>query len=232
VDGTKASDEDLKKVTLLIDTDGKATVQAEGRTYVAGTIQIDPTGNPKTMDITFTHGDAKGQTSLGIYKIEGDLVTICRATPDRDRPTDFSSKPGSGHALMTYRRQNSDARKDVEQLRGTWACVSGERNGQPIPEATVRQLRLVLTDTKYATYRGDDLLFESDYKLAPTKTPAAIDTIGTEGEHTGRPAQGIYRLDGDTLKLCYTMPGRDRPKEFESKAGSEATLTVWKRAKP
>ena len=34
-----------------------------------------------------------------------------------------------------------------------------------------------------------------------------------------------------TLTICYTMPGKDRPKGFESAPGSAATLVVWKRGK-
>ena len=61
---------------------------------------------------------------------------------------------------------------------------------------------------------------------------AQINMIATEGENKGKPAQGIYALDGDMLKICYTLPGKDRPTAFDSKPGSAATLVIWKRAKP
>ena len=79
---------------------------------------------------------------------------------------------------------------------------------------------------------GEDVLFDSIYSIDVDKEPKHINLIGTEGENKGKPAQGIYLLDGDTLKICYTLPGKDRPTAFESKPGSAATLVIWQRAKP
>jgi uncharacterized protein (TIGR03067 family) len=45
--------------------------------------------------------------------------------------------------------------------------------------------------------------------------------------NTGATQQGIYRLEGQTLKLC--MGTAKRPTEFES--GPGRMLTVWKRIK-
>ena len=56
---------------------------------------------------TYTLGDLKGQTAPGIYKIEDDLITICRAAPGQARPTTFASEPGNGHTLMTYKREKA-----------------------------------------------------------------------------------------------------------------------------
>jgi uncharacterized protein (TIGR03067 family) len=106
-DGNEASYEDLKSVQLVMDPRGQATVLREGKVLLAGSTKLDPTADPMTLDLTFTEGDSKGQTALGIYRIEGDLLTICRAASDRARPTAFTSRPGSGQALMTYRRQKA-----------------------------------------------------------------------------------------------------------------------------
>jgi hypothetical protein len=47
------------------------------------------------------------RAATGIYKIEDNILTICRAPVDKDQPTEFASKPGTGHTLMTYRRKKS-----------------------------------------------------------------------------------------------------------------------------
>jgi uncharacterized protein (TIGR03067 family) len=139
---------------------------------------------------------------------------------------------GSFLACSDLSAAADDTKNDADKLQGNWGCVSGKKDGKPIAEGTVQKLRLVLTKDKYATYRGDELLFESVYKLDTAKSPRRIDIIGTEGDNKGKAAQGIYLLEGETLKLCYTMPGKDRPNEFESKPGSGASFTIWKRAKP
>jgi uncharacterized protein (TIGR03067 family) len=110
LDGDTASDEDMKRIQLSIDAAGKAAVLRDGKVLTAGTTTIDPTKNPMTLDVTYTEGDFKGLTALGVYKIEADLLTICRAAPGKARPTEFASKPGSGHALMTYKRNKAAAK--------------------------------------------------------------------------------------------------------------------------
>jgi uncharacterized protein (TIGR03067 family) len=125
-----------------------------------------------------------------------------------------------------------DTSKDLGKLAGVWTCVSATRDGKPVGENTVKQLRLTITqEGGYKTERGDQVLFDSACKVDPARTPKHIDLIGTEGENKGKVAPGIYALDGDKLTVCYTMPGKERPTGFESSPGSEATLVVWKRGK-
>jgi uncharacterized protein (TIGR03067 family) len=105
LDGQRASDEDMKKIQLVFDSKGNTKAINDGKIFIAATTKIDPAKNPMTIDMVYTEGDQKGQTSLGIYKIEDDLLTICRAPRDKARPTEFSSAPGSGNTLMSYKRE-------------------------------------------------------------------------------------------------------------------------------
>src|SRR5690348_4958807 len=121
---------------------------------------------------------------------------------------------------------------DTENLAGKWSCVSATNDGKPIANDTVQKLRLSLTsDGGYKTELGSQVLFDSTYKLDANKTPKQIDIVGTEGQLRGKVAQGICRLDGDSLTICYTMPGGARPTAFESESGSGATVATWKRSK-
>jgi uncharacterized protein (TIGR03067 family) len=121
---------------------------------------------------------------------------------------------------------------DIEEMKGTWTCISAVNDGKPLPDATVQKLRLTLTQDKYTTQRGNQTLFDSTYKIDASRKPKHIDIIGTEGENEGKAAQGIYSIEHDKLTICYTMPGKERPQEFASKPGSTATLVVWKRSGP
>jgi len=56
--------------------------------------------------------------------------------------------------------------------------------------------------------------------------------ISTEGELKGKPGLGIYKLDGEKLTLCYTLPGKERPTKFESPPKSGIYLIEWQRARP
>ena len=103
-DGKKSPAEQLEKTRTIFGADGKVMVQRDGKTIVEGNINIDPTKKPKQSEGTFTEGELKGKT-LGIYEIDGDNMRICYALPGKDRPTEFSSKPGSGHVFVVYKRE-------------------------------------------------------------------------------------------------------------------------------
>jgi uncharacterized protein (TIGR03067 family) len=68
--------------------------------------KLDPSASPRTIDYTETAtGDVEGRRVKGIYKIEGDTLTICRARGDGKgpRPTRISGKD-RGVVLMVWKR--------------------------------------------------------------------------------------------------------------------------------
>jgi uncharacterized protein (TIGR03067 family) len=80
--------------------DGKYVLRDGNEIIAEATFKINPSKDPKWFDLTF-----KGKTQLGIYKIEGDTVRFCIAAVDAERPTDFTSKEGSGRVLTAYKKQ-------------------------------------------------------------------------------------------------------------------------------
>ena len=70
-----------------------------------------------------------------------------------------------------------------------------------------------------------------DYKLDAKTDPPSIDLIPPKAEKEGS-LQGIHKLEGDTLMICFPKGGRsERPKKFESPADSNIVLMTLKRAK-
>lgn len=116
-----------------------------------------------------------------------------------------------------------------QDTEGIWKCVTATIDGTALPEVVVNALRLTLTKDRYKTEKGDQTLFDSQYVADTNHEPPHIDITGTEGPMAGQTAQGIYAQAGDTLKMCYTMPGSPRPTDFESRAGSGAYFIVWSR---
>ncbi len=56
-----------------------------------------------------THGEFDLQSAdeswrKGLWKLEADVLTICEAAPDRDRPTDFTSPAGSKRYVWVLKR--------------------------------------------------------------------------------------------------------------------------------
>jgi uncharacterized protein (TIGR03067 family) len=82
-----------------------------GRTIVGGDVVseftrrlvIDAAKKPKRIDILPDADDCNPQTVKAIYEVKIDELRLCVAKPGKDRPTDLSSKKGSGWTLWTLR---------------------------------------------------------------------------------------------------------------------------------
>jgi uncharacterized protein (TIGR03067 family) len=67
---------------------------------------VDPSANPKKMDMVITKGKNKGETVFCIYEIKGDVLRYCgRINDPAGRPTSFVTKEGDDKTYCnTYRR--------------------------------------------------------------------------------------------------------------------------------
>jgi uncharacterized protein (TIGR03067 family) len=67
-----------------------------------GKLHLDPSRSPPVIDLAFI-ADRKPRTH-GIYRLEGDRLTICWAEGDAPRPTSFASPRGTGLRMLTLER--------------------------------------------------------------------------------------------------------------------------------
>jgi uncharacterized protein (TIGR03067 family) len=99
-DGVKLPAEQVKQIRVIIQ-EGKHSVYF-GEKVVADGVEfhIDPSASPKTTEDTLKDG----KKIRGIYKLEGDTLTSCVAAPDKERPSEFTGKKGSGYTLRVFKR--------------------------------------------------------------------------------------------------------------------------------
>ena len=100
--GRPFPEEEVKKRIILTFAAGKMSITEGGKTDPEQLdYKTDPKQTPMTIDITEPAG--RGPVR-GIYKIEGDKLTICLAEPGKDRPTMFEVKSGSDYKLVHLKR--------------------------------------------------------------------------------------------------------------------------------
>src|SRR5512132_602755 len=94
-----------------------------------------------------------------------------------------------------------DAKKDLEKLQGTWALVSGERDGKKFTEEEVKKTMLFIKDDTFRIPESSVATSEDGtIKIDPSKKPKEMDATTGSGPDKGKIWQGIYKLHGDTYK--------------------------------
>ncbi len=128
-------------------------------------------------------------------------------------------------------------KKDEEKLQGTWSVTAQDSTGEgakPPPENQI--IRATFKDNEYRwenETRGGQVtktaMAKYKFELDATKKPKEITKVNALEGSDKTPIKGIYLLEGDTLKICTSQPGKDRPTEFAVKPDSGCYLLVLKR---
>ncbi len=98
-DGQTAPRRVLPNITLTIAGDKLTLTDARGRKTTT-TFSTDTSKSPATLDAK----DSDGVLTLGIYQLDGDVLTVCIGEPGAARPKSFDGSRGSGQTLATFRR--------------------------------------------------------------------------------------------------------------------------------
>jgi uncharacterized protein (TIGR03067 family) len=120
--------------------------------------------------------------------------------------------------------------KNNNPLEGTWLPTSAEFGGNPFPAEVLKTMKLELKDGKFKATVGK-VVDQGTIKLDSSAKPKKMETTGTDGPNKGRTFLAIYERDGDTLKICYDISGKNHPTEFKTKEGTQLFYVVYKREK-
>jgi uncharacterized protein (TIGR03067 family) len=103
-DGKAADDVVGHRLTF---TGNRFQIQSkDAKPLYAGTVRVDSSAKPATIDFEHTEGALRGKAWKGIYALVGDTLTTCDNAPklDKPRPAAFEAKSGSGYVLITFKR--------------------------------------------------------------------------------------------------------------------------------
>lgn len=243
VDGEAMPPAMLAEARIVV-TGDRFTSTGMGAVY-EGTLTLDLSASPPRIDMKFLSGPEKGNTNRGIYQLDNDSWKLCLATRGKVRPRSFRSKPGTGFALETMVRGKPPKAEPkatekpappelsggpATEFEGEWTMLSGVMNGKAMDASLVRWVRRVTRGNRTTVMAGPQTMLKVEFSYDSSPSPKTIDYLNLAGSHKGKAQLGIYKSEGDVLTVCISPPGRARPARFESIAGDDRTLTVWKRA--
>ncbi len=136
---------------------------------------------------------------------------------------------GVGAFAYHHLAESEADNKDKENIQGTWKAISVKVNGKTDdPESNmIKKMEIFITADKIG-FRLGDRSKETPYKIDTKANPKTLDSDLGEG----LTELGIYKLERDTLTICYCNANKkERPKAFESKEGTGTILMVLKRVK-
>jgi uncharacterized protein (TIGR03067 family) len=84
---------------ILVFKGRRLSFVSRGTASARWTVILGPSRKPKTIDL---RGDDPTDSVLGIYRLEGDTLTICNGNSDGARPADFVGRRGVW--LAVYKR--------------------------------------------------------------------------------------------------------------------------------
>jgi uncharacterized protein (TIGR03067 family) len=119
----------------------------------------------------------------------------------------------------------------VEQLRsleGIWTFDYLEIDGSVIPSSALTASRLLIDGDRFRT-ESPEANYEGIFNINVEADPHEIDIEFVEGPEAGNWNYGIFRFEGDELKLCLDMNGKRRPEKFGTSLGSGRAYETLKR---
>ena len=196
-----------------------------------GELKIDENAKPqKTLDwVKFSAktGDT-APTNLGIYKLDGDSITICNGGPGNERPTEFKAGEGGKPQLFVLTRKTAGAEAasaaataggDLAKLQGRWTAKVGPNKNATVAltiKGTSVQLSIPTAEGQPREVKGE---LKVDETAKPQKTLDWVNFTGPNGQ-AAPPRFAIYKLSGDTLTICSGGNGEARPTEFKAGDGN------------
>ena len=146
----------------------------------------------------------------------------------------FLSFAGLLTALAAAEDSNDDlVNKDRKLIEGTWRVVALEIDGNKATDEDTKKMTVVNgSDGTWCVRSEDKDVIKGTSTFYPTQKPKMIEFTPSEGDQKGQVYLGIYELAENTRKLCFAPPGKPRPTEFSSAAGSDNILVNFERERP
>ena len=258
IDGQAMPADAVESPRLLIDGD-RFRMESSEATY-EGLFDIDIERAPHTIDIDFFEGPEAGNRCEGIFELDGDRLTFCLAVVGATRPTDFVSRPGTGHALERLERVERARPTGVDggtppppepaapqsdpsafsdevtpvmaNLQGEWLPTELETAGKPLAPTMLAYGSRTMIGAETKVVFGGQTMVHAKVRMNEETSPVEVDYFHLVGPNKGSVSLGIMKWIGEEVVFCMAAAGAPRPTDFSCEKGSGRTLSRWKRKGP
>jgi uncharacterized protein (TIGR03067 family) len=187
------------------------------------TVTLDAARQPAWIDIARQLEGGRSSVAHGIYQLDGDNLKICLNDSEADdRPTKFENDRERRHSLRTCKRPTTD----LDKMQGHWEpAAAGEENKRSGAYVIFMKDKMLI-----GAGRGVPALIT--VTLDSSKQPRWIDLAWMTGggnPKVDRVTPGIYELNGDDLRICWSREKQERPTEFVTEADQDHGLLIVKR---
>jgi uncharacterized protein (TIGR03067 family) len=234
VDGTweviqesKANPNAAKSKIVVVQDNGIETMMKDGKLWRKSRYTVNPNATPK--QITWSEPQQGGKISqVGIYKIDGDTLTVAVLTDKTKRATERPKnfEPSENTMVGVCQRVKSE-------IDGAWEVTHFNEVGKDAAQdakATfvVTRENGEQTMTKGGKPCGKKLCFSID----PTATPKRL-TFSDPDQPDKITYVGIYELNGDAMKVAMFAKKAKRATEWPAdfKPSKDKHVAEYKRVK-
>ena len=135
----------------------------------------------------------------------------------------------AGAALLLGAPALKDPPAKPPTIVGEWtveASLLGGKDDGLMTRAPID--RIIITSERWIVVRNGQVSAGSEIAVDLKQDPPHLDIGVTE---KGPGSKAVFKLDGDTLTVCYVSGGADRPTKVESPLNSNVRLMTLKRIK-
>ena len=118
-----------------------------------------------------------------------------------------------------------EVKNDIQKMEGSWSVVEAVRGGRKVPAEDLGRMKVIIKGDSFAIASGGREGEKVTLVVDPARKPKAVDMF-SDATKEKRLSQGIYELDGQTLKLCWRKEGGERPTEFSVKGDDRTTMLM------